>query len=638
MEVENPAQKEHASLSLLFCHAVDGDGNCAFQLMGKKCRFVHNDQEFQERKLKAAEFRIKREREIRGVCRKFQLGEVCPFGDKCKFAHRTGESAEVLIKKIENRKQKKIEKIERAKNSAKKFSEGDLSDDEDNAASPGFNISLFANEGEFKNWIGNKIRDCSLYSSYKDLFDRAIDIIVGWQDRYRSRPDIWSRFTKGNCHRLIKELCESAPVIDKVLTNVSNMHLGLKKGGLSQVTVLDLCSGFGFLSMFLSELLPPERVNRILLIDKMWSRHAYSRGDAEIDGILPQTESVADDQAIPSLAADDVALQQEETTGTNVTTDEKQKATKQYINADHITGEFYRQWPIPMTPSHQDIKSRASLRSMQRVVVDRAAVNGPLIILGIHLCGILSLRALDIFNSNLKHTQLFVLKPCCLPALLHSKRQEVFQVGRHSFPAADVCAAGKWVAKSKGAWTGPPRNHLEKRFYCWCDNLLCGIDTCIDTCADISVLCTKEVNTEERERVAIDEEGGAASSTEGGAASSAVGVDEEGGAASSAATVTERTESRRERRNRMKALTSFGSRLPAEDNVDFLSECHCNCHCGCENKGICSAADADSESVLSCSCYWHTAMRTLPLQQVGFQNRYMWSELCHPHHHQPIVA
>ena len=35
-------------------------------------------------------------------------------------------------------------------------------------------------------------------------------------------------------------------------------------------TIIDLCSGFGFMSMFLAEMLPAEKVDRIVLVDKMW--------------------------------------------------------------------------------------------------------------------------------------------------------------------------------------------------------------------------------------------------------------------------------------------------------------------------------------------------------------------------------
>jgi hypothetical protein len=55
--------------------------------------------------------------------------------------------------------------------------------------------------------------------------------------------------------------------------------------------------------------------------------------------------------------------------------------------------------------------------------------------------------------------------------MVHAERDEIFKAGEHQFPAKDVCAWGKWVSKSKGKWTGPPRNHLEGKFNCWVRNL-----------------------------------------------------------------------------------------------------------------------------------------------------------------------
>lgn len=41
---------------------------------------------------------------------------------------------------------------------------------------------------------------------------------------------------------------------------------------------------------------------------------------------------------------------------------------------------------------------------------------GPVIILGIHLCGLLSIRAIETFNRGPKCVA-FALKPCCLPSM-----------------------------------------------------------------------------------------------------------------------------------------------------------------------------------------------------------------------------
>ena len=150
--------------------------------------------------------------------------------------------------------------------------------------------------------------------------------------------------------------------------------------------------------------------------------------------------------------------------------------------------------------SKQNIKSRATLRSIQEVIFNRAArrdaynqsevsqdtgnadnEESGIILLGVHLCGLLSLRAIDMFNANTSRMELFALKPCCLPNTSHIKNSITFAVGRHVIPCVEVCAAGKWVGNAvDGAWCGPPRNHLVGRFRAWTSHLNRGIDVCCE--------------------------------------------------------------------------------------------------------------------------------------------------------------
>lgn len=82
------------------------------------------------------------------------------------------------------------------------------------------------------------------------------------------RPSLWARFIKHKRKqtRSLKELNESAPVMREVLDLVGSTDL--PEG--QKYTIIDLCSGFGFMSMFLAEMLPPEKVDRFVLVDKMW--------------------------------------------------------------------------------------------------------------------------------------------------------------------------------------------------------------------------------------------------------------------------------------------------------------------------------------------------------------------------------
>ena len=79
---------------------------------------------------------------------------------------------------------------------------------------------------------------------------------------------------KGN--RCIEELNEIGPVLAwcmHLLTPASSTGVGGAGAGAvgagAKVEIIDLCSGFGYMGMFLSELLPPERVDRITLVDNM---------------------------------------------------------------------------------------------------------------------------------------------------------------------------------------------------------------------------------------------------------------------------------------------------------------------------------------------------------------------------------
>jgi hypothetical protein len=216
----------------------------------------------------------------------------------------------------------------------------------------------------------------------------------------------------------------------------------------------------------LSEMLPAHRVNRIILIDIQWSRKVLQR-DIELGRELElakksgAAEIVVDGGDVSSGSAEGHQQneQREETKKLEVSADEAQEKAKdkaredeekaKYISADHFTGDFYETWPIPLVASKQNLKSSATLRSMQKVVVDRALREGDLMILGIHLCGVLSLRVVDLFNRNSSRVRFFALKPCCLPGIFHAKNDEVFRIGQHSFSAKDVSASGKFVPTSK---------------------------------------------------------------------------------------------------------------------------------------------------------------------------------------------
>ena len=194
------------------------------------------------------------------------------------------------------------------------------------------------------------------------------------------------------------------------------------------MTVVDLCSGKGYLSMLLAELLPPDRVRGCVLVDKAWPRH-----DVEV--------------------------------------------RHDHINPEHVWEPYRSAWPVPLLTSKLDLKKSCSRRALGTRWLSSGgadgADSGPVLLLGVHLCGTLSLRAIELFNAH-EAVKLLALKPCCLPGIAHARRDETFRIGSHAFAAKEVAALGSFGAG--GRWRGPPRQHLEARFERWAEHLLEGIE------------------------------------------------------------------------------------------------------------------------------------------------------------------
>merc|ERR1712061_299185 len=128
-------------------------------------------------------------------------------------------------------------------------------------------------------------------------------------------------------------------------------------------------------------------------------------------------------------------------------------------------------WPFELTYRKYDLKSSSGQRQMQRHVTSVAP--GPTILLGVHLCGLLSLHAVQFFNDHPKCTFL-ALKPCCLPPFDLVKEKYVWTLGGHTIRAADVCARGKY---SKRKWTGSERKSDQRPiFQRWASDLFESID------------------------------------------------------------------------------------------------------------------------------------------------------------------
>ena len=286
------------------------------------------------------------------------------------------------------------------------------------------NVSSYGiSDEDFEELMSQDLQKDPLSKEYPDVFRKAPGCVTKWRQRYRGDPTVWKRLFHKD--RVLKEFIEAAPTIDAVQRFVENA--ATPNDEMEKFTVIDLASGKGFLSMFLSEMLPPSKVRRFVLMDKAWPMH----------GTEPKPHHMSWE---------------------HIYGESKQVPNTKYIDT----------WPIPLTTSKQDLKHGNQRRNLEERFLKK---DGPVIMLGIHLCGTLSLKAVGFFNDN-PNIKFFCLKPCCLPGMIHAKRHEIFTLGDHSFDSKLVCVRGKW---NKDRWNGPNRSQLATIFDVWAENLYCGI-------------------------------------------------------------------------------------------------------------------------------------------------------------------
>jgi len=222
-------------------------------------------------------------------------------------------------------------------------------------------------------------------------------------------------------------------------------------------TLLDLCSGLGFLGMLLAEVLPADRVHACVLLDQAWPMKG---------GVQGQPGARQDEKSEDKEAAEEEVEEAVAATGSASTAVATSRRRRTRLNWDHIYG---LPWPITLTTRRADLKLPSTHAQILAKILEPAP--GPVFILGVHLCGVLSIRAVETFNRGPKCVGL-VLKPCCLPAMEYMKRQTHWTLGAHSFAASEVCMWGKY---NRNQWQGPAKATLASRFGRWADNLYRGI-------------------------------------------------------------------------------------------------------------------------------------------------------------------
>lgn len=220
---------------------------------------------------------------------------------------------------------------------------------------------------QFEAFLHQELNDHPLSKDYPELFATAPKLICKWRQRYQGNPKLWKRLFHKD--KVIKEFVESAPIIAAVEQLVLNADLEEGK----KYTIIDLACGKGYLSMLLSELLPPSKVDKFILVDKQWAQHnmepmSHHMSWTHIYGSSKECE----DQTIPC---------------------------------------YYETWPISLNTAKVNLKRSKELQAIeQRLITNK----GPTIIVAVHLCGTLSLKAVHLFNNN-PEVKFICLKPCCLP-------------------------------------------------------------------------------------------------------------------------------------------------------------------------------------------------------------------------------
>lgn len=279
-------------------------------------------------------------------------------------------------------------------------------------------------------WVMERLRQLPVAKQQPGLLAEVEPILERWHKQFQGPS--WQRFLRKG--RLIKEFNEIAPVIARIREAIPHLCANARAANPElvepRVTVVDLCSGYGFLSMFLAELVPANQLQRLVLVDRSW----------------------------PEATAASAAPHQ--------------------ISWDHIKGG---DWKVPMGTRKTNIKASREVKQLQKYVFGPAEAHGPVVILAVHLCGGLSCKAVKMFNDT-PSVKFMLLKPCCLPSkqMLRNKRNPVeWTFPTHSFTAFDVHAkiSAEEAASLGSAPTEPGTGRLNRKFSRWVRHLHRAVDT-----------------------------------------------------------------------------------------------------------------------------------------------------------------
>jgi hypothetical protein len=317
-------------------------------------------------------------------------------------------------------------------------------------------------DDEFITHLSSILSSHPLATSYAEIFALGPKCICQWRKRYTGNPKLWKRMYDEK--RVLKEFIEAVPIIDNVrrlVMTASATTTDLKDD--EKYTIIDLACGRGYLSMILSECLPPNKVERFVLVDKGWPMHGTVPGPQHISwehiyGIHPSSPSSSSSS---SSSNDNVNSEtcvfietEKEKEEANARSNEDNQCNNSNLPPPSQGHCYYSTWPIPLNTAKVDLKKSKEIRMLERRLLSvdassssysssrqhnttiagnnenglNAATNtkegregkgGPIILVAIHLCGTLSLKAVELFNNN-PRVQYFCLKPCCLPGMVRS--------------------------------------------------------------------------------------------------------------------------------------------------------------------------------------------------------------------------
>jgi len=227
--------------------------------------------------------------------------------------------------------------------------------------------------------------------------------MVQWRRRFHGNPVLWRRLFKGE--KVVKELTETAPVIAAVMDLVGSARVERPE---EQFTVVDLCAGKGFLSMFLSEMLDPDKVERFVLVDKAWPRCG-----SPLEALPHQMnwEHIYGNHTTAAATTASVGKEVElgEEGGERGGERGEREGGEREGEGESTATNYFTSWPIQLVTSKQDLKKGGTMRRMREKIFDRA--KGPVLLLAVHLCGTLSLKAVEMFNAQESKVKFLALKP-----------------------------------------------------------------------------------------------------------------------------------------------------------------------------------------------------------------------------------